>query len=70
MSRSFLHDNPEARATIAAAMTPAGETPVRQRTTDNRTLDERLKAARSTLRFQDRRVADVEGRLTEPGPPT
>jgi predicted nucleic acid-binding Zn-ribbon protein len=43
---------------------------VRQLTTDNRTLDERLKAARSNLRFQVRRVADLEVRLTEPGPPT
>lgn len=41
---------------------------VRQLTTDNRTLDERLKAARSNLRFQDRRVADLEARITEPGP--
>ncbi len=38
---------------------------VRQLTTDNRTLDERLKAARSNLRFQDRRIADLEARLTE-----
>jgi len=30
---------------------------VRQLTTDNRTLDERLKAA--NLRFQDRRIADL-----------
>ncbi|MGW6692031.1 hypothetical protein [Streptomyces sp. NPDC054961] len=41
---------------------------VRQLTTDNRTLDERLKAARSNLRFQDRRVADLEAQITEPGP--
>jgi hypothetical protein len=34
-------------------------------TADNRTLDERLKAARSNLRFQDRRVADLEARLAE-----
>lgn len=38
---------------------------VRQLNTDNRTLDERLKAARSNLHFQDRRIADLEGRLTE-----
>ncbi|UYB37773.1 hypothetical protein SLV14_000033 [Streptomyces sp. Je 1-4] len=43
---------------------------VRQLTTDNRTLDERLKAARSNLRFQGRRVADLEARPAEPGPPT
>jgi len=40
---------------------------VRQLTTDNRTLDDRLKAARSNLRFQDRHVADLEARLA--GPP-
>ena len=32
---------------------------------DNRTLDERLKAARSNMRFQDRRVADLEAQITE-----
>ncbi|MFK8911045.1 hypothetical protein [Streptomyces sp. YS-3] len=42
---------------------------VRQLTADNRALDERLKAARSNLRFQDRRVADLEARLTGPEPP-
>ncbi len=35
-------------------------------TTDNRTLDERLNAARSNLRFQDRRIADLEARLADP----
>ncbi|EFC79692.1 DUF6262 family protein [Parafrankia sp. EUN1f] len=40
---------------------------VRQLTTDNRTL-ERLKAARSNLRFSDRRIADLEARLTESKP--
>ena len=29
------------------------------------TLDERLKAARSNLRFQDRRVADLEAWLLD-----
>ncbi|MGW4909442.1 hypothetical protein [Streptomyces sp. NPDC004270] len=43
---------------------------VRQLTTDNRTFDERLKAARSNLCFQDRRVADLEARLTTPGSAT
>ena len=43
---------------------------VRQLTADNSTLDERLKAARSNLRFQDRRIADLEARLTEPANPT
>ncbi|MFG2563739.1 hypothetical protein [Streptomyces sp. NPDC048496] len=32
----------------------------------NRTLDERLKAARSNLRFQGRRVADLEARIAGP----
>ncbi|MGW0772033.1 hypothetical protein [Streptomyces sp. NPDC002676] len=36
---------------------------VRQLNTDNRTLGERLKAACSNLRIQDRRVADLEARL-------
>jgi hypothetical protein len=43
---------------------------VRQLIADDRTLDERLKAARSNLRFQDRRIADLEARLTEPSNPT
>lgn len=37
---------------------------VRQLTIDNRTLDERLKAARSNLCFQDRRMADLEAQIT------
>ncbi|WP_262506050.1 hypothetical protein [Streptomyces sp. TRM68367] len=42
---------------------------VRQLTADNRTLDERLKAARrSNLRFQVRRVADLEARIADPAP--
>ncbi|MFJ4836375.1 hypothetical protein ACIP79_41760 [Streptomyces sp. NPDC088747] len=40
---------------------------VRQLTADSRTFDERLKAARSNLRFQDRRVADLEARTADPG---
>lgn len=39
---------------------------VRQLTADNRTLEERLAAARSTLRFQDRRIADLEARIADP----
>jgi len=42
---------------------------VRQLSTDNRALDERLTAARSNLRFQDRRIADLEVRLTESANP-
>jgi integrase len=38
----------------------------RQLTQDNRVLDERLAAARSTLRFQDRRLADLEAQLADP----
>ncbi|GHB88691.1 hypothetical protein GCM10010306_099790 [Streptomyces umbrinus] len=40
--------------------------PVRQLTADNRTLEERRKAARSNLRLQDRRVADLEARIVAP----
>jgi predicted RNase H-like nuclease (RuvC/YqgF family) len=43
---------------------------VQQLTTDNRTLDERLKAGRSNIRFQDRRIADVEAQLADPTPRT
>jgi hypothetical protein len=42
----------------------------RQLSTDNRTLAERLTPARSNLRFHDRRIADLEARLTEPANPT
>jgi chromosome segregation ATPase len=39
---------------------------VRQLTQDTRTLEERLQAARSNLRFQDRRIADLEAQLAQP----
>jgi chromosome segregation ATPase len=39
---------------------------VRQLTTDNRTLKERLTGARSNLRFQDHRLADLEAKLLNP----
>lgn len=39
---------------------------VRQLTADNRSFDERLKAARSNLWFQVRRVADLEARIAAP----
>jgi AraC-like DNA-binding protein len=39
---------------------------LQQLTADNRVLDERLHAARSNLRFQDRRVADLEAQLASP----
>lgn len=38
---------------------------VRQLTADKGTLEERLQAARSNLRFQDRRVADLEARIAD-----
>ncbi|MGF0320522.1 DUF6262 family protein [Nocardia fluminea] len=38
---------------------------VRQLTSDNRGLEERLKAARSNLRFHERRTADLEAQLVE-----
>ncbi len=43
---------------------------VRQLTADNRTLEERHAAARSTLRFQDRRIADLESRIANPAAAT
>ena len=43
---------------------------VYQLSTDNRALDERLKAARSNLRFQDRRIAELEARLADPATAT
>lgn len=39
---------------------------VRQLTVEHRALDERLNAARSNLRFQDRRIADLEAKLVDP----
>jgi small-conductance mechanosensitive channel len=36
----------------------------RQLTQDNRTLEERLQAARSNVRFADRRIAQLEAQLT------
>jgi chromosome segregation ATPase len=39
---------------------------VRQLAQDNRALEERLRAARSNLRFQDRRLADLEAQLASP----
>lgn len=39
---------------------------VRQLSQDNRTLDERLQAARSNGRFQDRKIAQLEAQLLQP----
>jgi hypothetical protein len=58
-----VHDAParlkreQAPVTIAAVARRAGV---------SRTLDERLKAARSNMRFQDRRLADLEAQLAVP----
>jgi hypothetical protein len=42
---------------------------LRQLTQDNRALGERLQAARSNSRFQDRRIAQLEAcLLDDPGP--
>ncbi|AXB43678.1 DUF6262 family protein [Amycolatopsis albispora] len=38
---------------------------VRQLTDDNQKLDDRLKAARSNVRFQDRRIAELEVQLLD-----
>ena len=34
--------------------------------TGNRTLEEKLKAARENLRFHDKRIADLEAQLAPP----
>jgi chromosome segregation ATPase len=39
---------------------------VRELTAQTRTLEERLAGARSTLRFQDRRIADLQAQLADP----
>jgi chromosome segregation ATPase len=39
---------------------------LRRLITDHRALEERLTAARSNLRFQDRRVADLQAKLVDP----
>lgn len=41
---------------------------VRQVAQENHELNERLKAARSNVRFQDRRIADLEVQLIDPVP--
>ncbi|MGW7486630.1 hypothetical protein [Streptomyces sp. NPDC054786] len=43
---------------------------LRRVTADIRTLDEQLKVARSNLRFQDRRMADLEAQIADPGSTT
>ncbi|MFJ5846411.1 DUF6262 family protein [Streptomyces sp. NPDC092903] len=76
VSRTFLYDNAKARAAVASAMDQAGERRARtlaeqdderEATWRERALnaEEALKAARSNLRFQDRRVADLEARITD-----
>ena len=39
---------------------------VRTLTAGNRTLEEKLKAARENLRFHDKRIADLEAQLAPP----
>jgi septal ring factor EnvC (AmiA/AmiB activator) len=40
---------------------------VRTLTAGNRTLEEKLNAARENLRFHDKRIADLEAQLAPPG---
>ncbi|MFJ8753265.1 hypothetical protein ACIREO_28610 [Streptomyces sp. NPDC102441] len=40
---------------------------VRQLAQDKRTLEERLQAARSNTRFQDRRISQLEAQLRDAG---
>jgi predicted RNase H-like nuclease (RuvC/YqgF family) len=42
---------------------------LRQLTQDNRALQERLQAARSNVRFADRRIAQLEAQLLDPAGP-
>ena len=39
---------------------------VRTLTADNRVLEEKLKAARESLRFHDKRIADLEAQFAPP----
>jgi outer membrane murein-binding lipoprotein Lpp len=66
--RDLEHDlSPEAAQRLATENTTLKQH-VRQLTQDNRTLEERLEAARSNNRFADRRIAQLEARLTEREP--
>jgi chromosome segregation ATPase len=64
--RDLEHDHPRESAQHLAAENTTLKQRVHQLTQDNRILDERLQAARSNLRFQDRRLADLEAKLLDP----
>ena len=66
--RDLEHDlSPEAAQRLATENTTLKQR-VRQLTHDNRTLEDRLEAARSNIRFADRRIAQLEAQLTEHAP--
>lgn len=66
--RDLEHDlSPEAPQRLATENTTLKQR-VRQLTHDNKTLEDRLEAARSNNRFTDRRIAQLEAQLTERAP--
>ena len=61
--RDLEHDlSPEAAQRLATENTTLKQR-VRTLTAGNRTLEEKLKAARENLRFHDKRIADLEAQL-------
>ncbi len=66
--RDLEHDlSPEAAQRLATENTTLKQR-VRQLTRDNKTLEDRLEAARSNNRFAGRRIAQLEAQLTERAP--
>ena len=66
--RDLEHDlSPEAAQRLATENTTLKQR-VRQLTHDNKTLEDRLEAARSNNRFAGRRIAQLEAQLTEHTP--
>ena len=64
--RDLEHDlSPEAAQRLVTENTTLKQR-VRTLTADNRTLEEKLKAARENLRFHDKRIADLEAQLAPP----
>ena len=64
--RDLEHDlSPEAAQRLATENTTLKQR-VRTLTAGNRTVEEKLKAARENLRFHDKRIADLEARLAPP----
>lgn len=61
--RDLEQDRPRESAQQLAAENSVLKQRIHQLTQDHRILEERLQAARSNLRFQDRRLADLEARL-------